>query len=106
MSECSGCAYWGQSALSVCRKTLPRGPSEGTSASTLDGELEQTACVCTHTHTAASAMQHGFPLYHIHSNICHGSDSVATAKKEIALWFKPEELCDWSKTSDQWIYES
>lgn len=51
-------------------------------------------------------MQHGFPLYHIHSNICHGSDSVATAKKEIALWFKPEELCDWSKTSDQWIYES
>ena len=41
----------------------------------------------------------------IHSNICHGSDSVATAEKEIALWFTPSELCEWSKTSDQWIYE-
>jgi len=25
-------------------------------------------------------------------NICHGSDSVESAKKEIALWFKPEEI--------------
>ena len=25
-------------------------------------------------------------------NICHGSDSVETAKKEIALWFKEGEL--------------
>ena len=25
-------------------------------------------------------------------NIVHGSDSVETAKREIALWFKPEEL--------------
>jgi nucleoside-diphosphate kinase len=23
-------------------------------------------------------------------NICHGSDSVESANKEIALWFKPE----------------
>ena len=42
---------------------------------------------------------------HIGRNICHGSDSVATAEKEIALWFTPAELCEWSKTSDQWIYE-
>merc|ERR1712045_114943 len=25
-------------------------------------------------------------------NICHGSDAVESAQKEIALWFKPEEL--------------
>ena len=25
-------------------------------------------------------------------NICHGSDAVESANKEIALWFKPEEL--------------
>ena len=25
-------------------------------------------------------------------NICHGSDAVDSAQKEIALWFKPEEL--------------
>merc|ERR1719229_805099 len=28
-------------------------------------------------------------------NICHGSDSVESANHEIALWFKPEELCSW-----------
>merc|ERR1712056_18936 len=28
-------------------------------------------------------------------NICHGSDAVESANKEIALWFKPEELCSW-----------
>merc|ERR1711902_242447 len=25
-------------------------------------------------------------------NICHGSDAVESAQKEISLWFKPEEL--------------
>lgn len=38
-------------------------------------------------------------------NIVHGSDSVESAKKEIALWFKDEELCDWNPTSQAWIYE-
>ena len=28
-------------------------------------------------------------------NIVHGSDSLETAKREIAHWFKPEELMDW-----------
>jgi len=38
-------------------------------------------------------------------NICHGSDSVESADKEIALWFKPEELVDWKSHSESWIYE-
>ncbi|KAK7813277.1 hypothetical protein U0070_005182 [Myodes glareolus] len=29
-------------------------------------------------------------------NIIHGSDSVQSAEKEISLWFKPEELIDYS----------
>merc|ERR1711920_7442 len=33
-------------------------------------------------------------------NICHGSDAVESANKEIALWFKPEELCNWNDHSD------
>merc|ERR1719427_810625 len=34
-------------------------------------------------------------------NICHGSDSVDSAEKEIKLWFKPEEASskDTSKSS-------
>ena len=38
-------------------------------------------------------------------NICHGSDSVESANHEIALWFKPEELCNWTSAQKDWIYE-
>lgn len=38
-------------------------------------------------------------------NICHGSDSVETAKKEIALWFKEGELCNYNSCSGGWLYE-
>jgi len=37
-------------------------------------------------------------------NICHGSDSVESAKKEIALWF-PEGLCSWESAQNPWVYE-
>jgi len=38
-------------------------------------------------------------------NVIHGSDSVEAAKKEINLWFKPEELCNWQQAAAAWIYE-
>ena len=38
-------------------------------------------------------------------NICHGSDAVESANKEIALWFKPEELNTWTDHSNDWVYE-
>eukprot|EP00825_Cyclidium_porcatum_P039230 TRINITY_DN4706_c0_g1_i1.p1 TRINITY_DN4706_c0_g1~~TRINITY_DN4706_c0_g1_i1.p1 ORF type:complete len:185 (+),score=52.67 TRINITY_DN4706_c0_g1_i1:70-624(+) len=38
-------------------------------------------------------------------NIIHGSDSVESAKREISLWFKAEELCDYKLNQFQWIYE-
>lgn len=38
-------------------------------------------------------------------NVCHGSDSVESAKKEISLWFKPEELMDYKHSMFNWIYE-
>ncbi|KAK6624078.1 hypothetical protein RUM44_010936 [Polyplax serrata] len=39
-------------------------------------------------------------------NIIHGSDAVESANKEINLWFKPEELTDWRREAEKWIYES
>merc|ERR1712135_129839 len=39
-------------------------------------------------------------------NICHGSDSVESANKEIKLWFTDEELNDWESCTHGWIYES
>ncbi|KAK4177584.1 putative nucleoside diphosphate kinase [Triangularia setosa] len=38
-------------------------------------------------------------------NVCHGSDSVENAKKEIALWFKPEELNSYKSAVFDWVYE-
>ncbi len=38
-------------------------------------------------------------------NICHGSDAVDSAKKEINLWFKPEELVAWNPAQVKWVYE-
>lgn len=38
-------------------------------------------------------------------NIVHGSDSVDSAKREIGLWFKPEEISAWDKMGGSWLYE-
>eukprot|EP00698_Gefionella_okellyi_P006097 TRINITY_DN1555_c0_g1_i1.p2 TRINITY_DN1555_c0_g1~~TRINITY_DN1555_c0_g1_i1.p2 ORF type:complete len:170 (-),score=28.75 TRINITY_DN1555_c0_g1_i1:1143-1607(-) len=38
-------------------------------------------------------------------NVIHGSDSVATAKTEIALWFTDAELAQWNVTNGPWVYE-
>ncbi|RAL01948.1 nucleoside diphosphate kinase [Aspergillus ibericus CBS 121593] len=38
-------------------------------------------------------------------NVCHGSDSVENAQKEIALWFAPGELQTYKHSQFDWIYE-
>jgi len=38
-------------------------------------------------------------------NIIHGSDSVTSAEREIALYFKPEELIDYPKAGEEWLSE-
>ncbi|KAI8812571.1 nucleoside diphosphate kinase [Cladochytrium replicatum] len=37
-------------------------------------------------------------------NLCHGSDAVESAEKEIALWF-PEGIVEYTRHSDRNIYE-
>ncbi|SFA46259.1 nucleoside diphosphate kinase [Parageobacillus thermantarcticus] len=37
-------------------------------------------------------------------NVIHGSDSPESAEREIRLFFKEEELVDYSKLMNQWIY--
>jgi nucleoside-diphosphate kinase len=38
-------------------------------------------------------------------NLIHGSDAVETATSEIALWFKDEELVNWTPTISPWLAE-
>uniref|UniRef100_A0A8B9NXP2 Nucleoside diphosphate kinase n=1 Tax=Apteryx owenii TaxID=8824 RepID=A0A8B9NXP2_APTOW len=40
----------------------------------------------------------------VSKNVIHGSDSVESARQEISLWFRPEELICWEDTAEHWIY--
>ncbi|RDU36347.1 nucleoside-diphosphate kinase [Neobacillus piezotolerans] len=37
-------------------------------------------------------------------NIIHGSDSPASAEREIGIFFKPEELVEYTKLINGWVY--
>ncbi|MEA5513752.1 nucleoside-diphosphate kinase [Nodularia sp. UHCC 0506] len=38
-------------------------------------------------------------------NLIHGSDALETAQREIALWFKEEELVSWQPHLTPWLLE-
>jgi nucleoside-diphosphate kinase len=38
-------------------------------------------------------------------NLIHASDSPENGEAELALFFKPEELLEWQRSTDGWIYE-
>jgi nucleoside-diphosphate kinase len=38
-------------------------------------------------------------------NMVHGSDSPDSAEREIGLFFRPEELLDYERSADPWIFE-
>lgn len=71
----------GREAVTVCRNII--GPTDGAKAmpGTIRGDY------------AAS----------IQNNLVHGSDSPENAAAEIALWFKAEELVNWTPVDAQWV---
>lgn len=38
-------------------------------------------------------------------NIVHGSDSPENGQREIGIFFKPEEIVEWSGSLNKWIWE-
>ena len=36
-------------------------------------------------------------------NVVHGSDSVESAAREVAIFFADDELVEWSSTTDAWV---
>ena len=38
-------------------------------------------------------------------NLIHGSDSPESAVRELKLFFKPEEMLDWTPASQGWVYD-
>lgn len=39
-------------------------------------------------------------------NLVHGSDSVESSTRELALWFSDAELTPWERSTDPWVFEN
>lgn len=59
----------------------------------------------THPATANPGTIRGAYGMDISRNIIHGSDSVASADREMALYFRPEEILDYHKAGEEWLCE-
>jgi nucleoside-diphosphate kinase len=65
--------------------------------------VRQTMGATRPTEAAPGTIRHDFAL-EIGRNLTHASDSPENGQTEIALWFKTEELVDWQRPIDSWIF--
>ena len=65
--------------------------------------VRQTMGATRPTEAAPGSIRHDFAL-ETSRNLTHASDTVENGEKEVALWFKPEELVDWERSTDRWIF--
>jgi len=73
----------GNNAVSVCRSLMGKTNPQESAPGTIRGDF---------------GMDTGM-------NLIHGSDSPASAEREISIYFRPEELVSYERTADCWIYE-
>ena len=66
--------------------------------------VRQTVGKTRGTEADPGTIRHDFALQ-ARYNLTHASDSVENAEAEIALWFKPEELVEWKRCTEDWMYE-
>ena len=73
----------GDNAISVVRKMMGKTNSAEAEPGTIRGDLALT----------------------IGRNVIHGSDSPESAKREISLFFKPDELQEYKRFDEAWLRE-
>ena len=66
--------------------------------------VRQTMGSTRPTEAAPGTLRHDFAL-EVGRNLTHASDEPANAENEVALWFKKEELVNWTREVDKWIFE-
>ena len=66
--------------------------------------IRQTMGATRPLEASPGTVRHDYGL-EVGRNLTHASDGPETASSEINLWFKPEELTDWARDTDAWIYE-
>jgi nucleoside-diphosphate kinase len=66
--------------------------------------IRQTMGATRPIEAAPGSLRHDFAL-EVGRNLTHASDSAENGEKEVSLWFKPEELVDWTREVDRWVFE-
>lgn len=64
--------------------------------------VRQTMGATNPLNAAPGTIRHDFGLT-TSRNLTHASDSPENGEKEIALWFKPEELVAWDRSVEAWL---
>lgn len=67
--------------------------------------VRQTMGATRPTEAAPGSVRHDFGL-EVGRNLTHASDASETAQAEIALWFEEDELVEWSRDLDRWVFEA
>lgn len=67
--------------------------------------IRQTMGATRPTEAAPGSIRHDFAL-ETGRNLTHASDTVENGAKEVALWFKEEEVVDWKREVDRWVFEN
>ncbi len=66
--------------------------------------VRQTMGKTIPTQAAPGTVRHDYAL-EVGRNLTHASDELENGEKEVALWFRPEELVSWERSTDRWIFE-
>lgn len=66
--------------------------------------IRQTMGGTKPTESSPGSIRHDYGLM-VGRNLTHASDSVENGVKEVELWFKPDELVTWERSTNKWIYE-
>jgi nucleoside-diphosphate kinase len=67
--------------------------------------VRQTMGATKPTEAAPGSIRHDYGL-EVGRNLTHASDGLETAKTEIRLWFKDEDIAPWDRDIDPWIFEN
>ena len=66
--------------------------------------IRQTVGSTKPVESAPGTIRHDFAL-EVGRNLIHASDKPETGVREVSLWFKSEELVDWKRDVDLWVFE-
>jgi nucleoside-diphosphate kinase len=66
--------------------------------------VRQTMGSTRPTEAAPGTLRHDFAL-EVGRNLTHASDTPENGIKEVALWFRSEEIVSWERAVDAWIFE-